>query len=74
MKDSLFLQYSKVTQFYSYIHTHTHTHIYIEVLVTQLCLMPCDFMDCSPPGSSVYRILQARILDWIAISISRESS
>ena len=31
-------------------------------------------MDCSPPGSSVHGILQARILEWVAISISRESS
>ena len=31
----------------------------------------CDFMDCSPPGSSVHGISQARILEWIAISFSR---
>ena len=31
-------------------------------------------MDCSPPGSSVHGILQARILEWVAISFSRESS
>ena len=31
-------------------------------------------MDCSPPGSSVHGILQARILEWIAMSSSRESS
>jgi len=31
-------------------------------------------MDCSPPGSSVYWILQARILEWVAISFSRGSS
>ena len=31
-------------------------------------------MDCNPPGSSVHRVFQARILDWIAISFSRESS
>ena len=31
-------------------------------------------MDCSPPGSSVHGILQARILEWVAISSSRESS
>ena len=33
-----------------------------------------DCMDCSPPGSSVHRILQARILEWVAISFSRGSS
>ena len=34
----------------------------------------CNPMDCSPPGSSVHGILQARILEWVAISFSRESS
>ena len=33
-----------------------------------------DHMDCSPPGSSVHGILQARILEWVAMSFSRESS
>ena len=32
----------------------------------------CDPMDCSPPGSSVLGIFQARILEWIAISFSRD--
>ena len=41
---------------------------------TQLCLTPCDPMDCSPPGSSVHGILQARILEWVAIPFSRGSS
>ena len=34
----------------------------------------CDPMDCSPPGSSVHGILQARILEWVAISSSWGSS
>ena len=34
----------------------------------------CDPMDCSPPGSSVPGILQARILEWVAMPSSRESS
>ena len=34
----------------------------------------CDPMDCSPQVSSVHRILQARILEWVAISSSRQSS
>ena len=34
----------------------------------------CDPVDCSPPGSSVHGILQARILAWVAISSSRGSS
>ena len=34
----------------------------------------CDHKDCSPPGSSVHGILQARILEWVAVSFSRGSS
>ena len=34
--------------------------------VAQSCLTLCDPMDCSPPGSSVHGILQARILEWVA--------
>ena len=44
------------------------------VLVAQLCLTFCDPMDCSPPVSSVRGILQARILEWVAIPFSRGSS
>ena len=40
--------------------------------ITQSCPTPCDSMDCSPPGSSVHGILQARILEWVAISFSWE--
>ena len=42
--------------------------------VTQLCLTFCGSMDCSPPGSSVHGIFQARLLEWVAISFSRGSS
>ena len=41
------------------------------VLVTQSCLTLCYPMGCSPPGSLVHEILQARILEWVAISFSR---
>ena len=40
----------------------------------QLCLTLCNPLDCSPPGSSVHGILQARILEWVAIPFSRGSS
>ena len=46
----------------------------MKVLVAQSCPTLCDPIDCSPPGSSVHRIFQARILEWIAISFSRVSS
>ena len=38
----------------------------------QSCLTICNPMDCSLPGSSVHGILQARILEWVVISFSRE--
>ena len=39
----------------------------------QLCLTLCDPSDCSPPGSFVHGISQARVLEWVAISYSRGS-
>ena len=39
-----------------------------------LCPTLCNPLDCSPPGYSVHGILQARILEWVAISYSRGSS
>ena len=44
------------------------------VSVAQLCLTLCDPVDCSPPGSSIHGISQAKILEWVAISFSRGSS
>ena len=41
------------------------------LLCAQLCLTLCDPMDCSPTGSSVHEIFQARILERVAISSSR---
>ena len=40
----------------------------------QLCPALCNPMHCSPPGSSVHRILQARILEWVVMPSSRGSS
>ena len=48
--------------------------VYVCVLVTQLCLILCDPIGCSPKRSSVHGILQARILEWVAIPFSRGSS
>ena len=42
--------------------------------VAQSCLILCDPMDCSLPGSSVHGIFQAKVLEWVAISFSRRSS
>ena len=38
--------------------------------VAQSCLTPSDPMDCSPPGSSIHGIFQARVLEWGAIAFS----
>ena len=40
----------------------------------QSCLILCNTMGCSPPGSSVHGILKARILEWVAMPSSRGSS
>ena len=45
-----------------------------KVKVAQSCPTFCDPMDYSPPGFSVHGILQARILEWVAMPFSRESS
>ena len=46
----------------------------VKMLVAQLCPTLCNPMDCSPPDSSVYGSLQARILEWVAMPSSRGSS
>ena len=47
-------------------------YIYIYPKSFQLCPTLYNPMDCSLPGSSVHRIFQARILEWVAISSSRD--
>ena len=44
----------------------------VKVLVTQPCPTLCDPRDCSPPGSSVHGVLQARTLEWVAMPFSRD--
>ena len=48
--------------------------IKVKMLLAQSCLTLHDTMDCSPPGSSVHGILQARIVEWVNIPFSRGSS
>ena len=52
------------------------TRNYIQYLVNTKSLQPCptlcDSMDCNPQGSSVHGILQARILEWVAMPFSRD--
>ena len=56
-----------------YIYVCVCVNIYM-FSVSQSCLILCDSLDCSLPGSSVHGIFQARILEWVAISSSMGSS
>ena len=51
----------------------TLLHVYA-CFVAQLCPTLCDPMNCGPPGSSAHGILQARVLEWVAMPSSRGSS
>ena len=50
------------------------TFLTSSMLVPEFCPTLCNPMDCNPLGSSVHGIIQARILEWVAISFSRGSS
>ena len=63
-KSFIFLLLSRHSQLWGYLHA----------LLLQSCPTLCDPMDCSPLGSFVHGILQARILEWVAIPFSRRSS
>ena len=52
----------------------TTPEVKVKVLVSQWCWTLCDLMDYSLPSSSAHGILQARVLEWVTISFSRESS
>ena len=65
------------------IYTYTHTHTLSifassnSTIIIVLCVVSCfspDPMGCNPPSSSVHGILQARVLEWVAMPFSRESS
>ena len=46
----------------------------VKAIIPQLCPTLWDPVDCSPPGSSIYGILQVGILEWVAIPFSKGSS
>ena len=54
--------------------TPAHCVLCCRCSVAKSCPTLCDPMDCSPPGSSIHGISQARILGWVAIPFSRGSS
>ena len=55
-------------------HSIISSYVLYSCMYAQSCLTLCDPLDCSPPGSSLHRIFQARILNWVTISFSRDSS
>ena len=56
------------------MYTITYVCVCVCVLVPQLCLILCSPMGYSLSGSSVHAILQARMLEWVTILFSRETS
>ena len=52
------------------VHGVSKSQTKLNILVTQLCPTLCNLTDFSPPGSPVPGILQARTLEWVAISFS----
>ena len=74
-KLSPFSELIKSYRFISLSLLTTTLHLFkVKVLVTRSCPTLCNPMDCSPPGSSVHGVLQARILEWVAIPFSRGPS
>ena len=67
------LSFKKVNIFSLFVYMSVCVCVCVCMLVTQSCLTLCDPMDCNPPGSSVQRILQARILEWVVMLFSRGS-
>ena len=66
----LFITNSIINHYHCCYHRCTD----IDIEVAQSCPTLCDPMDCSPPGSSIHGIFQARVLEWVAISFLRGSS
>ena len=79
---------NKMSRLHCAVCSHYHFHLKLNCVCVRVCVCVCarmhsvaqsclilsDPMDCSLPGSSVHGILQVRILEWVTISSSRESS
>ena len=72
--DSYVFSDSLIAQIPSFLKMIWWNMVCVCVLVAQSCPIPCNPMDCTPPGSSVHGILQARVLEWVAIPFCRGSS
>ena len=57
-----------------HIRLYTYMHACVHAKLLQSCPTLCNPVNCSPPGSSVCEILQARIVEWVAMHSSRGSS
>ena len=68
---SWFYKYPNWTNLISFSFTHHGSHVCV---YAQFCPTLCDSIDCSPPGSTVHWIFQARIQEWVAVFYSRGSS
>ena len=66
--------YSKIKKLFKIFALKGTSIAVVCALVAQLCLTLCNPMDSSPSGSSVHGIFQARILHWVVIPFSTESS
>ena len=55
-------------------HSVISSYLLYSCMYVQSCLTVCDPLDCSPPSSSLHAIFQGRILEWVTISFSRDSS
>ena len=73
LQESYYFLKIKIT-YWLKITTYAFNEILSESEVAQSCLTLWDSVDCSLPGSSVHGILQARILEWVALSFSRGAS
>ena len=68
------LKKTKTNSFCVCVCVYRQIYCYCYFLVAKSCLTLCNPMDCRLPGSPVHGISQARILEWVAIPFSRESS
>ena len=67
-------KWSANSSFYIWIFSFAKMFAYMHSKSFQSCLIFCDPTDCSPQSFSVSGILQARILEWVAVSFSSRSS
>ena len=73
MRNGIFVDSKYLPTKYLVVTKNTEIRHITLLCYAQSCSILCDTMDCSPPGSFVHGILQARMLEWVTISYSRVS-